>query len=240
MWFVSTKHDYRLPIPYRGRDRSTQSRLLGERCTKVARANLQKVYIRIDNLGVQFCMRRIGTCGKSFIRQGHQPQTPAPRGLLRTAAQALVVALLATAPVVAQNAEISGLISDPAGRAVAGARVVVQSESTGARRAVSSNQSGEYAVTSLLPGAYEIAIEANGFKTIQQNGVLLEVDQRARLDFALTVGSTTETITVEGSVSLLNQSDASVSTVIGNRFVENMPLNGAASARSSTFRQALC
>jgi hypothetical protein len=141
-------------------------------------------------------------------------------------AKALVLALLATAPVAAQNAEISGFISDPSGLAVAGARVVVQSGPTGARRAVASNQHGEYAVPSLLPGAYDIAVEASGFKTIHQNGVLLEVDQRARLDFALTLGSTSETITVEGSAPLLNQSDASVSTVIGNRFVENMPLNG--------------
>jgi hypothetical protein len=146
--------------------------------------------------------------------------------LLKTAAQALAVALLATGPVAAQDAEISGFISDPSGLAVAGARVAVQSGPTGARRAVSSNQYGEYAAPSLLPGAYDIAIEANGFKTIHQNGVVLEVDQHARLDFALTLGSTWETITVEGSSPLLNQSDASVSTVIGNRFIENMPLNG--------------
>jgi hypothetical protein len=55
---------------------------------------------------------------------------------------------------------------------------------------------------------------------------VVEVDQRARLDFALTVGSNTESITVQGSAPLLNTSDASVSTVIGNQFVENLPLNG--------------
>ena len=155
-----------------------------------------------------------------------QPVSSRARGAPAIVAKALVLALLATAPVAAQNAEISGFISDPSGLAVAGARVVVQSGPTGARRAVASNQHGEYAVPSLLPGAYDIAVEASGFKTIHQNGVLLEVDQRARLDFALTLGSTSETITVEGSAPLLNQSDASVSTVIGNRFVENMPLNG--------------
>jgi hypothetical protein len=55
---------------------------------------------------------------------------------------------------------------------------------------------------------------------------MVEVDQRARLDFALTVGSKTETITVEGRAPLLNTSDASVSTVIDHPFVENLPLNG--------------
>ena len=129
-------------------------------------------------------------------------------------------------PLLAQNAELSGLISDPSQLAVPNAKVVVQSADTGATRAVSSNQQGEYGVPALLPGAYNITVEANGFKTIHQNGVTVEVDQRARMDFALTIGSNTETVTVQGSAPLLNTSGASVSTVIGNRFVENLPLNG--------------
>jgi len=138
----------------------------------------------------------------------------------------VITALLAAAPLLAQNAELSGLITDPSGLAVAGARVVVQSADTAATRTVSTNQQGEYSVPALLPGPYNIAIEANGFKTLHQNGVVVEVDQRARLDFALTVGSNTETIAVQGSAPLLNASDASVSTLIANQFVENLPLNG--------------
>jgi hypothetical protein len=126
----------------------------------------------------------------------------------------------------AQNAELSGVIRDPAGLVVPDARVVVQSADTAATRTVSSNQQGEYSVPALLPGPYNITIEANGFKTIHQNGVKAEVGQRARLDFSLTIGSNTETVTVQGSAPLLNASDASVSTLIGNRFVENLPLNG--------------
>src|SRR6202790_2969064 len=101
----------------------------------------------------------------------------------------LVPALLAAAPLFAQNAELSGLITDPSGLAVPGARVVVQSVDTGATRTVSSNHQGEYSVPALLPGPYNITIEASGFKTVHENGVVVEVDQRARLDFALTVGS---------------------------------------------------
>lgn len=138
----------------------------------------------------------------------------------------ICVYLRLAVPLLAQNAELSGLITDPAGLAVPGARVVVQSADTGATRTVSSNQEGEYSAPALLPGPYNITVEANGFKTLHQNGVVVEVDQRARLDFALTAGSTTETITVEGNAPLLNTSDASVSTLIGNRFVENLPLNG--------------
>ena len=144
----------------------------------------------------------------------------------RVREQLLALALLSAAPLLGQSAELSGLITDPSGLAVPNARVSVQRVDTGAARTVSSNQQGEYGVPALLPGPYNITVEANGFKTIHQNGVVVEVDQRARLDFALTVGSNTESITVKGSAPLLNTSDASVSTVIGNRFVENLPLNG--------------
>jgi hypothetical protein len=140
--------------------------------------------------------------------------------------RAFVTAVLAAAPLLAQNAEISGLISDPSKLAVANARLVVQSADNGATRSVVSNQQGEYSVPALPPGPYNITVEATGFKTIHQTGVVVQVDQRARLDFALTVGSKTETITVEGGTPLLNTSDASVSTVIDHEFVENLPLNG--------------
>jgi len=138
----------------------------------------------------------------------------------------LLALTLLTIPLLAQNAEFSGLITDPAGLAVPRARVLVQSAATGATRSVLSNQQGEYSVPALQPGTYNVTVEANGFQTVHQNGVMLEVGQQARLDLALTVGSNTESITVPANASLLNTSDASVSTVIGNRFVDNMPLNG--------------
>ena len=121
---------------------------------------------------------------------------------------------------------ISGFVLDPDGRPVSAARVVVESKNTGAARSVSSDHQGLYSVPALSPDRYNITVEANGFKTIHENDVMIEADQQARLDFALTVGSRTESITVEGIAPLLNTSDASVSTLIGNSFVENMPLNG--------------
>jgi len=137
-----------------------------------------------------------------------------------------VAAVLGASPLLAQNAELSGFISDPSGLAVSGAKVLVESAGTDAIRSVSSNGHGEYSVPALLPGAYNITVNANGFKTVHQNGVVVEVDQRARLDFTLEIGAASESITVQGSAPLLNASDASVSTVIDHQFVENLPLNG--------------
>ena len=82
---------------------------------------------------------------------------------LAIVAQAMVFALLAAAPLRGQSAKISGFITDPSGLAVPSARVVVQNAQTGARRSVQSNQDGEYTVPALLPGAYGISIDANGF-----------------------------------------------------------------------------
>src|SRR5580692_7145684 len=74
----------------------------------------------------------------------------------------VVIALLSVAPLLAQNAELSGLITDPSGLAVPRANVVVQSADTGGTRTVSSNQQGEYSVPALLPGPYNITTEATG------------------------------------------------------------------------------
>ena len=136
--------------------------------------------------------------------------------------------LFALVPIglLAQTAELSGIITDPSGLAVPERRSRIEGQTAAYPRRHLEPAKASTASPRLLPGSYDLTVEANGFKTVHQNGVVLEVDQRATLDFALTIGSTTETITVEGSAPLLNASDASVSTVIGNRFVENMPLNG--------------
>ena len=121
---------------------------------------------------------------------------------------------------------IYGYVLDPDHRPIPEARIIIEDPSTGATRATSTNQQGFYSVPALQPAQYNLTIQANGFATIHQTGVVLEADQQARLDFSPKVGATSETITVEGNAPLLNTSDATVSTLIGNQFVTNMPLNG--------------
>ena len=70
----------------------------------------------------------------------------------------LTVALLAAAPLAAQSAGISGLITDPSGRVLTTARITVRSESSGATRDAAPNQLGLYSIPALPPGAYEITI----------------------------------------------------------------------------------
>ncbi len=149
-----------------------------------------------------------------------------PNRKLITAALAFLLLPISAAAQGTPAGTIYGYILDPDHRPVPGTRVVVESTNTGATRDIVSNQQGLYSVPALQPGPYNITVEANGFKSVHQTGIVLEANQQARMDFGLTIGSTTETITVEGEAPLLNTSDATVSTLIGNQFVTNMPLNG--------------
>src|SRR5208283_2786256 len=138
--------------------------------------------------------------------------------------QATVALLLLPIAAAAQGTPagtIYGYVLDPDHRPIPGVRITVEDPNTAATRTTSTNQQGFYSVPALQPGPYNLTIQANGFATVHQNGTVLEADQQARLDFTLKVGSTSETITVEGSAPLLNTSDATVSTLIGNQFVDN-------------------
>src|SRR6266571_272796 len=77
-----------------------------------------------------------------------------------------------------------------------------------------------------MPGAYRLAIAHKGFKPILRSGVVLEVDQRAELDFALQVGAVAEQIEVRAAVTRLNTVDGSQGQVIENQRIVEMPLNG--------------
>jgi len=124
------------------------------------------------------------------------------------------------------NASLTGRITDPSKALIVGARVTTISAGTGLRYEARSNGAGEYHLASLPPGRYRIEVEKTGFKKLVTPNVLLHVQDALEINFELKVGSASETVTVEGGAPLLDISGATVSTLIDNRFVENMPLNG--------------
>jgi hypothetical protein len=126
----------------------------------------------------------------------------------------------------AQNANLSGTVRDSSGGVIPKATVTVENENTGVKRTVTTNSSGIYEVAFLPPGIYRISVEAQGFQLTSRPDVVLNVSQTASVDFTLKVGSTNQTVTVEGASTLLNLTDGTVSTVVDRQFVENMPLNG--------------
>src|SRR5262249_23570620 len=89
-----------------------------------------------------------------------------------------------------------------------------------------TNDQGYYALEALPPGRYKISVQAAGFQTIVRENVRLEVDQQARVDFTLKVGSSSETVMVEGGAPLLDTESATIGIAVDRTFVENLPLNG--------------
>ena len=131
-------------------------------------------------------------------------------------------------PALGQNTfgEITGTVTDPSGAAIVGATVTVTNPATNVARTTNTNGSGSYNFPSLLPGNYDVKASITGFQTSVRNGVELQTQQTARIDFRLEVGEMTQTMEVSGGAPLVNTEDASVGTVIENRSIVELPLNG--------------
>src|SRR5437762_1964204 len=77
------------------------------------------------------------------------------------------------------TAELSGTVADPTGAVISGAKIIAANAATGVSREVSSDLTGNYVMTLLPPGIYNLAVAAQGFRRLLQSGVTLEVNQRA-------------------------------------------------------------
>src|SRR2546425_6140090 len=122
--------------------------------------------------------------------------------------------------------EITGVVTDPAGGVVVGAAVTVTNPATNLTRTATTNNSGNYTFPSLLPGIYSVKAEMQGFQGEIRNGVELQVQQVARLDFQLRVGSLSEAVEVTGGAPLLTTENATMGTVIDNQRIVDLPSNG--------------
>src|SRR5690349_24072321 len=121
---------------------------------------------------------------------------------------------------------ISGEIRDAQGAIVPAAEVTLTNSATNAGRKTISNDAGLYAFPSVPPGTYEVRVMKPGFKTVTRNEVEIQVQQNARLDFDLVLGQVSETVEVSANAQLLSTENATVGTVIENKRIVELPLNG--------------
>ncbi len=126
----------------------------------------------------------------------------------------------------AQTAQVTGTVTDPTGAVVSQAKLFVKNLDTGVGRESLTNERGNYIVTALLPGRYQVAAEAAGFKQMRRGPVTLAIDQVARLDFTMEVGTLVESVRVEASGILLDASTSTIGTVVENRQITELPLSG--------------
>jgi hypothetical protein len=142
--------------------------------------------------------------------------------LLSACALMLALPLLAQSP----NGVINGLVADPANRVVIGADVVVVNDVTAVQYTTKTNDEGIYVMPNLPPGTYRLQVSKVGFKTLIKPDIVLNVQDALSINFTLPVGAFHETVTVEGGASLVNTESAAASTVVDQKYVANMPLNG--------------
>ena len=141
---------------------------------------------------------------------------------------AMLASLALMAPLTAQvtTATILGTVTDASGAVVAKASVEAKALATNLVRSTSTDGDGNYTLINLPLGEYEVSISAAGFRKEVQRGIVLQVQQRARLDVVLQPGNVTETVNVTASTPIVNTEDGVFGDVIDNKRVVELPLNG--------------
>src|SRR5215469_12295488 len=144
----------------------------------------------------------------------------------RLVAVVVLFAALSTSSPAQTTALLNGAITDSSNAVISNARVTVTNVDTGIQRETASDATGFYEVSLLQPGAYNISVQKVGFRQFTRDGVRLEVNQVARVDFVLQLGAVSETVDVQAAAPLLESSNSSVGQVIETKAVSDLPLNG--------------
>jgi Carboxypeptidase regulatory-like domain/TonB dependent receptor/TonB-dependent Receptor Plug Domain len=124
------------------------------------------------------------------------------------------------------NGNINGLVLDPTNRVISAAEIIAVNDLTGIQYTTKTNNEGIYVLPNLPPGPYRIQVSKMGFKTIIKPDIVLNIQDALSINFTLPVGALLETVTVQGGTPPINTESATVSTVVDQKYVENMPLNG--------------
>jgi carboxypeptidase family protein len=121
---------------------------------------------------------------------------------------------------------ISGTVSDPSGAVIPKAEVSITNQQTGAKRTVTSNETGFYTANALDPGTYTITVKVAGFKSTAKAGIVLHVADEVTVPVVLQIGVPSETVTVEAAATMVETRSGEVSNVIGSQQISELPLNG--------------
>jgi hypothetical protein len=121
---------------------------------------------------------------------------------------------------------ITGLVTDSGNLPVPNATVTLVHVETGIQKTSPTSESGLYEFLNLVPGTYTVEVAQTGFAREKKGPIPVQVQGAVRIDFSLKVGSVSETVEVTSEVPLLQTEEATVSQVVEQRTVEQMPLNG--------------
>jgi len=139
---------------------------------------------------------------------------------------ALLLACPLAAPAQQETATITGEVKDASGSVVPKATVTITNTATNISVKTETNDLGSYTVPSLKPGSYLVTVEKEGFKKAVRSGIILQVNQVARIDIGLQVGEVTSVVEVTAAAPLLETETSSRGSVIDQKKIVELPLNG--------------
>jgi uncharacterized surface anchored protein len=136
--------------------------------------------------------------------------------------QVFAVLCLAAAAMWSQSTRgvMVGTVTDSSGAAVAGADVKVVNQGTNVAVNTTTGNDGQYTVTNLDPGIYEITVSAKGFKVSTVRDIVLNVSQTARQDIQVAVGDVTSSVVVEAAAPVVQSELSSIGSVVDNRQIQ--------------------
>ena len=148
------------------------------------------------------------------------------RGCFLTVGLLILLLLAFNQEALAQNAQLSGIITDDNSALIVGARLTLTKVDTGVTRQAVTNKDGYYNIPFVPPGNYELNVLADGFRSVTRNNVSINVDQAARIDFILEIGTLNESVNITASDPPLERETSSIGQVIENKSIVTLPLNG--------------
>jgi Carboxypeptidase regulatory-like domain len=119
---------------------------------------------------------------------------------------------------------LSGLVSDPTGAVIPGAKVTLLNKATGATQSTVTTAAGLYSFVSLAPGVYQVTATQQGFETAVRTHIEVTVDQVATVNISLSIGSVSQVVTVNESSSLVEASNSTVGQLISSETIDRVPL----------------
>src|SRR5437016_2608280 len=125
-----------------------------------------------------------------------------------------------------QEATMVGTVTDPSGSVIAKAKITAKNAETGLVHSITTNEAGQYVLPDIHIGHYDVKAEATGFKAAEQKGIVLQVGDRARVDFQMQVGASSETITVEATPIRVQTDTGEVSNLITDQQLSQISTNG--------------
>src|SRR5262249_26593659 len=124
------------------------------------------------------------------------------------------------------TATLNGVVVDPSGAAVPGAKISVRNSGTGFESEATTGETGLYVFPKLPVGSYSLRVEKEGFSTYVQEGIVLTVNQSATQNVSLKLGEQSERVVVTADVDLVTTGTSTVCQLVDERRVVDLPLNG--------------